>query len=46
MVAFVLAGIDRHLDGARRSAFAWGIAAALLRPEAWPFVGLYALWLV
>jgi hypothetical protein len=46
LVAVVLWGIERHLDGARRSAFALGVAAALMRPELWPFVGLYGLWLV
>jgi hypothetical protein len=34
-----------HLDGRRRAALALGTAAALLRPEAWPFLGVYGLWL-
>jgi hypothetical protein len=34
-----------HLDGRRRTAVGLAIAAALLRPEAWPFLGLYGLWL-
>lgn len=46
MAAAVLLGIELHLAGQRRAAFAAAIAAGLLRPEAWPFVGLYALWLV
>ncbi len=46
MAACVLGAIDRHLAGARRQAFALGLAAALLRPEAWPFFGLYGAWLV
>jgi len=45
MVACVLGGIDRHLAGRRGEAFAWFLGAALLRPEAWPFFGLYGLWL-
>ncbi|MBA3306410.1 MAG: hypothetical protein H0U25_10870, partial [Thermoleophilaceae bacterium] len=46
MAACVLGGVDRHLAGARRQAFLLGLAAALLRPEAWPFFGLYGAWLV
>ncbi len=46
MAAAVLGAIDRHLAGHRRQAFGLGLAAALLRPEAWPFFGLYGLWLV
>ncbi len=46
MAAAVLGAADRHLAGSRRQAFALGLAAALLRPEAWPFFGLYGLWLV
>jgi hypothetical protein len=46
MAATVLAALERHLAGRPRQAFAWGVAAALLRPEAWPFLGVYALWLL
>lgn len=46
MAAAVLGAVERHLAGHRRQAFALGLAAALLRPEAWPFFGLYGLWLV
>ncbi len=46
MAAAVLGAIDRHLAGRRRQAFLLGLAAALLRPEAWPFFGLYGLFLV
>jgi hypothetical protein len=35
--------VDRHLDGRRGWAFALGAGAALLRPEVWPFLGLYGL---
>ena len=45
MAAAVLGAVDRHLAGRRFQAFGLGLAAALLRPEAWPFFGLYGLWL-
>jgi hypothetical protein len=45
LVALVLLAIERHLDGARTHALAAGFGAALLRPETWPFLGLYALYL-
>lgn len=46
LAACVLGAVDRHLDGRPRQAFALAFAAGLLRPEAWPFLGLYGLWLV
>jgi hypothetical protein len=46
LVALALAAVERHLDGRPRSAFLFALGAALLRPEAWPFVGLYGLWLL
>jgi len=45
IVALVLGGIERHLDGRRDHALVLGVLAALLRPEIWPFLGIYALWL-
>jgi hypothetical protein len=45
LLALSLAAVDRHLHGRRTQAFALGVAAALLRVEVWPFLGLYALWL-
>jgi hypothetical protein len=45
LVAVCLWAIERHLDGRRRDAFMLGLAAALLRPEVWPFIGLYGLFL-
>jgi hypothetical protein len=45
LVALCLWAIERHLDGRRTSAFLLGFGAALLRPEVWPFFGLYGLWL-
>jgi len=46
LVALAFAAVDRHLDGRDRAAFVLALGAALLRPEAWPFVGLYGLWLL
>jgi hypothetical protein len=46
LVAVCLWAIERHLDGRRRDAFALGVAAALLRPEVWPFIGLYGLYIL
>ncbi|HMJ34012.1 MAG TPA: hypothetical protein VK501_08840 [Baekduia sp.] len=46
IVAFLLATVDRHLAGDRRAAFLFAVCAGLLRPEAWPFLGLYGLWLL
>ncbi len=37
--------IDRLLDGHRTQAFLLAVACGLIRPEWWPFIGLYALWL-
>jgi hypothetical protein len=46
LVALCLWAVERHLDGRRRDAFLLGFAAGLLRPEVWPFWGLYGLWLI
>jgi hypothetical protein len=46
IVAFLLGAIDRHLAGDRRWSFLLAVCAGLLRPEAWPFLGLYGLWLL
>ncbi|HEX2102763.1 MAG TPA: hypothetical protein VHF51_03880 [Solirubrobacteraceae bacterium] len=46
LVALAFAAVDRHLDGRYRMSFGLALGAALLRPEAWPFVGLYGLWLL
>ena len=45
LAALVLWAFERHLDGRRDHALYLGVAAALLRPEVWPFLGLYGLWL-
>ncbi|MDA0168304.1 hypothetical protein OJ998_04330 [Solirubrobacter taibaiensis] len=43
--AAVLWAVIAHLSGHTRAALACATAAALMRPEAWPFLGLYGLWL-
>ncbi|MDX6648821.1 MAG: hypothetical protein QOJ97_772 [Solirubrobacteraceae bacterium] len=45
MAGLVLWAFERHLDGRRDHALYLGVAAALLRPEVWPFLGLYGIWL-
>jgi hypothetical protein len=44
-VAFMLWGVERHFEGARMQAFMLGIVACLIRPEVFPFVAVYALFL-
>lgn len=44
LVALVLGAVERHLSGRPRQAIALGALAALIRPEAWPLLALYALW--
>jgi hypothetical protein len=45
MAALVLWAFERHLDGRRDHALYLGVGAALMRPEIWPFLGIYGLWL-
>jgi hypothetical protein len=45
LAAAVLWAVVAQLAGRHRSALALLLGAALLRPEAWPFLGVYALWL-
>ena len=45
ILSLCLAAIDCHLSGRPRWAFWIWVLAALGRPEAWPFLGVYALWL-
>jgi hypothetical protein len=45
LIAVTLGAIDRLLDGRRGQALVLAVAAGLIRPEWWPFIGLYALWL-
>ncbi len=44
LIALVVIAIDQHLSGHRERVLACALGAALLRPEAWPFAALYALW--
>jgi MFS family permease len=46
IVAFLLGAIDRHVAGDRRAAFLLAACAGLVRPEAWPFLGLYGLFVM
>jgi hypothetical protein len=45
LAAAVLWAVIAHLEGRTRAALACATAAALLRPEAWPFLALYGAWL-
>jgi hypothetical protein len=45
LVACSLWAVERHLAGRRGVAFVLGVGTALIRPEAWPFLGIYAIWL-
>ena len=45
LAALVMWAFERHLDGRRDHALYLGFAAALLRPEVWPFLGIYGIWL-
>jgi hypothetical protein len=46
LIALALFAIERHLDDHHGQAFALGFGAALLRPEVWPFIAVYGLWLM
>jgi hypothetical protein len=46
LCALILWSIDRHQERREGQAFAVLFLAALLRPEVWPFLGLYGLWLL
>jgi hypothetical protein len=45
LIGATLWAVDRLLEGRHAQAFALAVAASLIRPEWWPFIGLYALWL-
>ncbi|HUO72516.1 MAG TPA: hypothetical protein VMU39_17235 [Solirubrobacteraceae bacterium] len=45
LIACSLWAIDRHLAARYTPAFLLGVGAALIRPEAWPFIFVYAIWL-
>ncbi len=44
-VALMLWGVERHLDGRRAQALVAVFLACLLRPEVFPFLAIYAVWL-
>jgi hypothetical protein len=44
LAAAILWAVVAHLAGRRSVAVLLGLAAALLRPEAWPFLGVYGVW--
>ena len=45
IVSLCLGAVYCHLSGRSRSAFVLGALAALGRPEVWPFIGLYGIWM-
>ena len=45
LAALVLAAVERGLAGRRGTALGLGFAAALIRPESWPFLVAYVVWL-
>jgi hypothetical protein len=45
LVACWLWAFDRVLAQRHGQAYAFLVAASLIRPEAWPFLGVYAIWL-
>jgi hypothetical protein len=46
LILFVVWAVERHVAGHHAQTFALAIAAGMLRPEAWPFIALYAVWLL
>ena len=45
LVALVLGAVERGLAGRLAQAWVLGVGAALLRPEAWPLLAVFAIWL-
>jgi hypothetical protein len=45
LVAVTVWAVDRILDGKHGQAYLLMVAGGLIRPEWWPFLGLYAIWL-
>lgn len=45
LVTFCLAAIDMYLVGRYRWTLVLGVLAALGRPEVWPFLGLFMIWI-
>jgi hypothetical protein len=46
LIALCLCAVECHLAGRRTTAFGLGVAAALLRPEVWPVLAVYAVLLL
>ena len=46
LIATTVWFVDRLIDGRRTQAFLIGVVAGLMRPEWWPFLIVYAAWLV
>ena len=46
LCGLILWAVDCHLLRRQGQAFALAFAASLLRPEVWPFLGLYGVWLL
>lgn len=44
VVLCLFSAINSHLDGRPRRTFLWALAIGLLRPEFWPWLGLYGVW--
>jgi hypothetical protein len=45
LIACALWAVDRHLERKYGWAFVLGVATSLIRPEAWPLIIVYAIWL-
>jgi hypothetical protein len=45
LIGTALWAVERHVWRRHGSAFVMGVATGLMRPEAWPFLGIYAIWL-
>ncbi len=46
LVALCLIGVELHLSGRRRAALVAGLLAGLVRPEVWPLLAVYGLFLL
>ncbi len=44
-IALMLWAVDRHLDGKHRATLVLGFLACLLRPEVFPFLAVYGVWI-
>jgi len=44
-IALMLWAVDQHLDGKHRATLVLGFLACLLRPEVFPFLAVYGVWI-